>query len=364
VPATIHTRSIRERIAWLNELSSEHSRLYRSPEAYLNRARYQARHPTYLIAFKCMDGRIHLPYITKTPLGIIEPFRNLGGAFDLGWPYLGEIVAASVMRAVNKGQRVLILATYHFSRGDPLRCCAGFDHDTGKALQATEQFKAQIESVFGADQQTVNTVVVGVETDEDALVFHGSNAEIMNLAEVGPGDEREDDLPQRVSRRLGQIYPEMHQAALADLVPLALGNIRHIAEVRQEAVRTLDIEHHEWVLCVGRGFDFLHVPNTALIVGPYSPNMDEPIVTAARLIQSNMEEGRIPDDGFVLLASSPYIDIGVDQRRAVEKARFMSRFSAETIAREVPYVHERMFRRTCVLNWNTRELTEIDVAKH
>jgi len=361
MPETVHKRIIRERISWLNELSSEHSRLYRSPEAYLNRARYQARHPTYLIAFKCMDGRLHLPYITKTPLGIIEPFRNLGGAFDLGWPYLGEIVAASVLRAVNKGQRVLILATYHFSKGDPKRCCAGFDHDTGKALHAMLQFKAQIESVFGADQQTVNIVVVGVETDEDALVFHGSKDETMNLADVSPEDDRENALRLRVSHRLEQIYPEMHQAALADLVPLALGNIRHIAEVRR-TVRTLDIEHHEWVLCVGRGFDFLHVPNTALIVGPYSPNMDVPIVTAARLIQSNMEEGRIPDDGFVLLASSPYNDIGVDQRRAVEKARFMSRFSAETIAREVPYVHERMFRRTCVLNWSTRELTEIDVA--
>lgn|GEM_PF-5560214 len=64
-----------------------------------------------------------------------------------------------------------------------------------------------------------------------------------------------DALRLRVSHRLEQIYPDMHQAALADLVPLALGNIRHIAEVRQ-TVRTLDIEHHEWVLCVGRGFDF------------------------------------------------------------------------------------------------------------
>lgn len=111
MPETVHTRSIRERIAWLNELRFEHSRLHRSPEAYLNRARYQARHPTSLMAFKCMDGRIHLPYITKTPLGIIELFRNLGGAFDLGWPYLGEIVVSSALRAVNKGQRVLILAT-------------------------------------------------------------------------------------------------------------------------------------------------------------------------------------------------------------------------------------------------------------
>ncbi|MHB8834198.1 MAG: hypothetical protein ACYC9Y_00560 [Candidatus Methylomirabilia bacterium] len=67
MPETVHTKSIRERISWLNELSSEHSRLYRSPEAYLNRARYQARYPTCLFPFKCMDGRLHLPYIMKTP---------------------------------------------------------------------------------------------------------------------------------------------------------------------------------------------------------------------------------------------------------------------------------------------------------
>jgi hypothetical protein len=75
-----------------------------------------------------------------------------------------------------------------------------------------------------------------------------------------------------------------------------------------------------------------------------------------------MEAGRIPDDGLILLASSPYEEIGTDYRRAVEKSKFLSRFAAETIRAEVPYVHRRMIRKTCVLNWTDRSLEEIETV--
>lgn len=362
MPETIHNKSIEERLGWLKNLSAEHSLLYRSPEAHMSRVRYSAKHPTGIFAFKCMDGRMHLPFITKTPLGIIKPFRNLGGAFDLGWPYLGEIVSAAVMSAVQAGRRVLILITYHYSKGDRMRGCAGFDHDKDKALAAAFNFKRQVEYIFGADHQTINTIVVGVETDEDALIFHGEGG-MLDVSSMMSGDaaQDEDTVRELIQHRLREIYPEMHRDVLADLMPLAIGNVSHMAELKATP-RTLGIEHHEWVLCVGRGFDFLRVPNTALIVGPYSPDVAEPIVMAASLIQSNMEAGRIPDDGMLLLASSPYNEAGVDYRRAVEKARFLSRFSAETIKRNVPYIHERMIRLTCVLNYGTRELQEIGMG--
>jgi hypothetical protein len=85
-------------------------------------------------------------------------------------------------------------------------------------------------------------------------------------------------------------------------------------------------------------------------------------VTAARIIQTNMEIGRIPDDGLILLASSPYEEIGIDYRRAVEKSKFLSRFAAATIQAEVPYIHRRMIRKTCVLNWTNRSLEEIETV--
>lgn len=44
-------------------------------------------------------GRAHQPSVdTHTPLGIIQPFRNLGGMFDLGWPHLGEVLALRAQR--------------------------------------------------------------------------------------------------------------------------------------------------------------------------------------------------------------------------------------------------------------------------
>ena len=54
------------------------------------------------------------------------PFRNLGGRFDLGWPHLGEVVTQYVMDRVHEGRQVLFLVSYHYSKGDHQRGCAGF----------------------------------------------------------------------------------------------------------------------------------------------------------------------------------------------------------------------------------------------
>jgi hypothetical protein len=145
----------------------------------------------------------------------------------------------------------------------------------------------------------------------------------------------------------------------ADLLPLLRGNLDHIAQVREQAARNerrLDIEHREWVICVGRGFDFLHTPNLALIIGPYSPDLADPLRKAAGIIKSNMEAGRIPNDGFLLLASVPYDEIGVDRARAEMKSRFLSRFAAGVIGDEFPELAGRMTARTAVLDWRSRNL--------
>jgi hypothetical protein len=66
---------------------------------------------------------------------------------------------------------------------------------------------------------------------------------------------------------------------------------------------------------VGRGFDWLHMPNLALIIGPYGPDLADPIRKAAGIIEANMKSFRIPDDGFLLLVASPYYDNGSDRAR-------------------------------------------------
>jgi hypothetical protein len=352
----IHRRPIQQRIDWLYDLARRHSAAYSSPEAQLARTRYLAQHPTAIAVMKCMDGRINLPVVTRTPLGIIQPFRNLGGMFDLGWPHLGEVLAGYVQRMVGEGRRVLMLITYHYSKGEPRRGCAGFNYDTEAAIAHTHAILRQTEFTFGTGHGTVYPLICGLETDEDALVLHGAGGEKLELADLDPRDR--GNLP----ARMAQLFPEMPAQVRNDLLPLLHGNLDHIAEVRG-AERTLDIEHREWMICLGRGFDFLHTPNLALIVGPYSPNLDDPIRKAAGIILGNMHAGRIVEDGFLLLASVPYDEIGMDRARAELKSRFLARFGAEVIRSAFPDFARRMFVHTAVLDWRSRTLESIEAGQ-
>jgi len=349
----IHKKPIRERIDWLFDLADRHGTAFRSPESFLARERYLAEHPTAIAVLKCMDGRINIPVATNTPAGILMPFRNLGGMFDLGWPHLGEVLAHHVQRMTSQGRRVLFLITYHFSQGDPARGCAGFNHDTGAAMRHAYEIRAQVEHIFGAGHGTVYPLVCGFETDQDALILHGSDGATLNMAHISPRETA------ALPPRLAALLPDMPAQMRADLLPLLHGNLAHIEDVRAQIARNerlLDIEHREWMICLGRGFDFLHTPNVALIIGPYSPNLDVPIRTAAGIIENNMAAGRIPDDGFLLLASVPYDEIGVDRARAELKSRFLSQFAAGVIHQEFPALAGRMAMRTAVLDWRSRQL--------
>lgn len=345
----IHSKPIQNRIDWLFNLARRYSVEFSSPESYLARKRYLAAHPTDIVALKCMDGRINIPVATHTPPGIIQPFRNLGGRFDLGWPHLNETLAHHVSEIADAARQILVLITYHFSKGDPSRGCAGFNYDTEAAIAHTHSIREQFEFMFGQGHGTVYPILVGFETDEDALILHGRDSGTLNLAELSPGDE---DI---LRHRLAQLYPDMSVQMREDLMPLLTGNLERIAQVRS-IDRELDIEHREWMICVGRGFDFLHTPNLALIIGPYSPNLADPIRKAASIILNNMQTGRIPDDGFLVLASSPYQEIGMDRARAELKARFTTEFTAQVIQSEFPALARKMHLRTAVLNWQSRNL--------
>jgi hypothetical protein len=352
-PPDLRGRPIGERIEWLFEHARRHSTAFCTPEACLARERYLARHPTAVVVMKCMDGRINFSVATKTPLGIIQPLRNLGGMFDLGWPHLGEVLTSHVQRVVRAGRQVVLLITYHYSRGDPKRGCAGFGFNTQAAIAHTQGIRAQVEHTFGRAHQTVYPIVCGFETDEDAIVLHGPGEAQLDLAQIAREDTR------HLASSLDALYPDIPTQVRDDLLPLLRGNVERIAEVRASS-RKLDVEHREWMVCLGRGFDFLHMPHLALIIGPYSPDLGEPIRRAARIIDANMAAKRIPDDGFLLLASSPYDDIGVDRARAELKSRFLSGFATEVVRRHHPALAARMRVCTAVLDWRSRELQVLD----
>ena len=69
-----------------------------------------------------------------------------------------------------------------------------------------------------------------------------------------------------------------------------------------------------------------------------------------------MRAGRIPNDGFLVMSSVPYEDIGVDRSRALLKSNFMADFAAETIRKDFPDLAPLMTVRKTVLNWHSRQV--------
>ncbi|WP_045476819.1 hypothetical protein [Serpentinimonas barnesii] len=364
---SIHQAPIAQRIAWLHDLAQRHGEAFRGPETWLERQRYRAQHPSAIAALMCMDGRVNLALATQLPAGIITPFRNLGGMFNLGWPYLSQLLIDYVNTQTQSGRRVLLLITYHWSRGERKRGCAGFRYRRDDSLAHAWAIHAQVSELFGPAHQSVFPLVCGFETDEEALLLHGPGGETLDLAAfsetpppsfgtgAGAGTGTEPDAL-ALEAQLVRTLPGLPRPVRADLLPLLLGNLAHIAAVRAQPARELVIEHREWVICLGRGFDFLHTPNLALMIGPYSPDLAQPIRTAASIIHSNMHAKRIPADGFLLLTSMPYENQGVERAGAALRARFLAHFATQVITEAHPDLAPLMHRRCAVLDWPARRL--------
>lgn len=328
---------------------------FSSPDVALWRDKYRCEHPTEIAAFKCMDGRLNLSLLTHTPTGIIQPFRNVGGKFDLGWPYLGELLGGWVSYSISKGRDCMIFLTYHWSDGDPHRGCKGFNYNKDEACNCTRELKKQVERIFGKNHAVVYPILLGVETDHDALNIHGENGTVLNLF-------RNQNLSdEELKIKLEIMFPDMKERMIKDLIPLLLGNLQHINEIEEEQRPIAEAQHQEQIVAIGRGFDWLHLPNKALIIGPFSYDLADPVSTAAKILWSNIEEKRIPkNEGLVLLASAVYREeAGPEKPRAIEKTLSMARFSEKVILDTVPEMKDLLSVLPGIVNLNTRKFTRI-----
>ncbi len=348
-------KTIAEKTEWLLNLNKEHSAEFMS--ARLSRQLYRVDHPTEICAFKCMDGRINIPLVTHTPLGIIRPYRNIGGYFDLGWPLLGEDLKDWVDYGISKGRKSLILVTYHFSKGDDHRGCAGFEYNQNAAFEFTVKFHKQVNRFFGYNNQVVFPIVVGLETDTDSLIFHPQDPS--QLDGILTCSDKTSDKPDYLFEVISHLYPDMDPRVRADLLSLMRGNISHIKETKELGRDLTDMQHCEWILGVGRGFDWLHEPNTALLVGPFDPDLSKSIIKAIGIIEKNMESGRINDDGFLILSSAPFKQKGVDENRAKEKTNFFRSYVKDIIANNYPNLVGKAKFMAVTVDDHTRRIEQI-----
>ncbi len=342
-------------IDFLLEHNKKQSEEFANPDAMLLRRQYRAKHPTEIAALKCMDGRLHLPIMTEIPLGVIQPFRNIGGQFDLGWPFFGLLMKEWIDYAISRARDCIVLVTYHYSKSDTHLGCKGFGYDTEGAKKFTANLKIQFERVFGQNHSVVYPIQVGIETDDDALIFHGKNGSLLNLAEENEADE------EILRIKLQKLFPDMQRVMIEDLLPLVLGNIRHIAEVRTMRRPVEDIDHKEQILGIGRGFDWLHLHNKALIVGPFSYNLQDPIAKAAGILLENIKKGQVPkEDGVVLMASAVYRDeVGIERQLANEKAISLATLGYQTVKEQVPELLPHLHMLVGTVDLNTRAFTRM-----
>ena len=339
-------------IDYLLDLNERHSRAFMDLSS--ERRRYRGEHPTEIAALKCMDGRLHLPVMTQTALGIIQPFRNLGGKFDLGWSFFQDKIDQWVQYSISRGRYCLVFVTYHYARGDSHRGCRGFHYDTDAARNAAIKLKDQFIRVYG--KGAVVPIVCGIETDLDALILHGEDdRSVVDLAKIKQSSQLE------LEELLYSLYPSMPERIVRDLIPLVRGNIRHVAEIRAANRPIEDAEHKEWVLGVGRGFDWLHAINTAFIVGPFDPNLSVAIETAAKLLKGNIDDGRVDPNGIVLLTSAAFRDKGgPEYLLAREKAIFLSKFAHDIIKDRVPDLVPHLQILTGFTDLDTRKFEVIE----
>lgn len=329
------------------KMNAERSRLFQ--ETTHERRNYRREHPTEIAATMCMDGRVNLTVVCELPVGIISPFRNIGGRYDLGWPLLRDSLNELENYAYKKRRPMLLIITYHWSSGDEHRGCAGFKYNTAEAVASMKQFKAQVDRCYGS---RIHTVLMGLETDSDALVVHGENGQMLDMREkkVANASELQGDLV--------SFFPDMPEQVRADVANLLFGNIKRVGKVRAEKRRLNEFKHNERVLAIGQGFDWLRNDNFALIIGPCDPVLDQPIVTAATIIQRNWKEKRIPKGG-VLLVSTPFRK-WEDRSGAVEQSRYLVNLAKRCIAEQVPDMANFFEPLVGVLDLETRAFEAIE----
>lgn len=311
---------IHERIIQIN---AEQSARYVADDSA--RRRYWATHRTFFGAIKCMDGRVLFHTMTRTPLGLVKPFRAIGGKFDVWWPsFLGR-VHHWVQTAMAMGSRNLILVTYHFSASDSHLGCAGWAYDTSAARIHADRLATGLTDVFG---EQLTAVVTGVETDRDELILHGPSGDVTGAACIGKSIDEIREIVRRA-------FPSMVPEAIEDLIPFLRGNALHVADLTEHPRDLTARGHNERIIALGQGFNWLAQANLALIINDADPDLAKSIRVAAGLIEKNLSTAPSGDDATILTCVT-YREPGMDFRQATARSKGLRAFVERVIGESNP----------------------------
>jgi hypothetical protein len=117
------------------------------------------------------------------------------------------------------------------------------------------------------------------------------------------------------------------------------------------------MDHGEWIVGVGgaSAFDFLHVPNTAIIVGQYNPNLGRVIKQALKVIKDHWKEG----NKFLALTAASYgkTPMGmVYEQHVMEDVRYYNRLIREVAGKHFPELVPHMLPVRVLVDAETQKM--------
>ncbi len=329
---------------------------FSSVDERTRRQLFRQEHPTEIMVSKCMDGRVHIATWTETPAGILTPKQNIGGKFDLGWPAFSASVREWLQYARTMRRQCLIIVTYHFSKGDFKRGCKGFNFDTNAARKNAFNLRDQIVRAFGNE---AHAIVVGMETDDEALHLHGFGCDLFDTS----GHTRMTRAELRYS--LENMYSHLPSTVLGDLHRFVVGNQHHVLEIQSTNRTPVDLDHRECIIGVGQGFDWLHLPQVALVIGAYDHEWPSAVATAAKIVLDNIRGETAHSNQALLLISALCRESqgSIAWNCSSETVAYQRRYALESIRRHVPELEPHLSVLSGVVDAETRLLHVADQQK-
>ena len=222
-----------------NSIMSEE---FTTPDSSNQRRLYLKQHSTPICVTKCMDSRVNFSLLTMTPSGVLQPWRNLGGRFNYGWPHFQELTRKWYKHASHEGSlKPLMVHTYHFSESKKELGCRGWNFDTEASKKHCFELLNQCERLFGA--RSVCAVSIGIETDTNALIIHSADKTVLDMRTLPD--------PRLVLTSLTRMFPHFPSKVITDFAHLLAGNSEHISRIKLSQRTPEETDHKEWALMVG-----------------------------------------------------------------------------------------------------------------
>lgn len=262
---------------------------------------YRDAHSTEFLFTLCMDGRINIYSLTGLVFGLFNLLRNIGGIYHIGWDLFQSTLEQWRRFAQSHDSDAVVVVTYHWSESDTHAGCAGHNYDLLGSIMTTQKLRDDIMNVYDGK---ILSVMMGIETDNEAIILHGEEPGIR----IDMFKEAATATEERILHMVTTALPSLPHKVRQDLVPILMGNAKHILELQANPRQPHERLHCERVLAIGTGFDWLDQLNFALIIGPCDPDRKRAVTKAAEIIWNNWGSGRIPDDkdGVLLISAACY----------------------------------------------------------